>query len=223
MRKITLWIAASLFASAVRGAAPAPELAAREPLNLDAAKAAVRAYVASGEYERQITAVAAEATEWISTRAKQGGPHLAVVFDLDETLLSNYELIEKQDFAYNPPAWNAWVAEGRARAIEPVRVLYRIARGLKLEVIFLSGRREGRDRAGTEKNLKALGCGDYSALILKPADAEETTGAFKLARRRQLTAEGFAIIANIGDQTSDLEGGFAEKTFKLPCPFYLTK
>jgi acid phosphatase len=31
------------------------------------------------------------------------------------------------------------------------------------------------------------------------------------------------IIANMGDQASDLAGGHAEKTFKLPNPFYLTK
>jgi hypothetical protein len=29
-------------------------------------------------------------------------------------------------------------------------------------------------------------------------------------------------VANLGDQVSDLSGGFAEKTFKLPDPFYLT-
>jgi hypothetical protein len=28
------------------------------------------------------------------------------------------------------------------------------------------------------------------------------------------------IVANMGDQPSDLEGGFAERTFLLPNPFY---
>jgi hypothetical protein len=28
------------------------------------------------------------------------------------------------------------------------------------------------------------------------------------------------IIANLGDQFSDLAGGYAERTFKLPNPFY---
>jgi HAD superfamily, subfamily IIIB (Acid phosphatase) len=41
--------------------------------------------------------------------------------------------------------------------------------------------------------------------------------------RRKLTAEGYIIIANIGDQDSDLTGGYAERIFKLPNPFYLTK
>ncbi len=38
---------------------------------------------------------------------------------------------------------------------------------------------------------------------------------------QQIEAEGYVIIANIGDQTSDLIGGYAEKTFKLPNPLYL--
>jgi len=32
---------------------------------------------------------------------------------------------------------------------------------------------------------------------------------------------GHSIIANMGDQMSDLDGGFAEKTFKLPTPLLL--
>ena len=31
---------------------------------------------------------------------------------------------------------------------------------------------------------------------------------------------GFRIVANFGDQFSDLKGGYADKTFKLPNPTY---
>jgi hypothetical protein len=50
-----------------------------------------------------------------------------------------------------------------------------------------------------------------------------TTEQFKTETRRRLQAEGRVIIANLGDQDSDLAGGFAERTFKLPGPFYQTK
>jgi len=33
-------------------------------------------------------------------------------------------------------------------------------------------------------------------------------------------AKGYTIIANIGDQYSDLVGGYAEGEFKLPDPMY---
>jgi UDPglucose 6-dehydrogenase len=32
--------------------------------------------------------------------------------------------------------------------------------------------------------------------------------------------ERYTVIVNMGDQMSDLEGGFAERTYKLPNPFY---
>ena len=31
---------------------------------------------------------------------------------------------------------------------------------------------------------------------------------------------GLLIVVNMGDQDSDLAGGYAERTFKLPDPFY---
>ena len=31
---------------------------------------------------------------------------------------------------------------------------------------------------------------------------------------------GYRIIANVGDQESDLTGGGADRSFKLPNPFY---
>ena len=31
---------------------------------------------------------------------------------------------------------------------------------------------------------------------------------------------GFTIILSVGDQESDLKGGYAERTFKLPNPVY---
>jgi len=89
-------------------------------------------------------------------------------------------------------------------------------------VFILTGRRE-RDRAGTVANLKAAGYAVYAGLCLKDDNSHETTGAFKLAWRRKLAAEGYTLIANIGDQDSDFAGGGAEKDFKLPDPFYLTQ
>jgi predicted secreted acid phosphatase len=195
-----------------------------EPANLYPLKQEIRAYVDSGQYERDIAVVAAEAQGWLERRAAQraAGERLAVVFDLDETLLSNWPEISAQDFGYNAAAWDAWVKAGTAPVIAPVREVQRAARRLGLEVIFLTGRRE-RDRPGTEKNLRDIGYSEYAALIFKPDDAKETTGAFKLAERRRLTAEGRVIIANIGDQDSDLAGGYAERTFRLPDPFYVTQ
>ena len=48
-----------------------------------------------------------------------------------------------------------------------------------------------------------------------------SAASFKAAERKKITERGYTIILNMGDQQSDLAGGFAEKTFKLPNPGYL--
>ena len=37
---------------------------------------------------------------------------------------------------------------------------------------------------------------------------------------RHLAEQGYTILLSMGDQESDLAGGYAEKTFKLPNPVY---
>jgi acid phosphatase len=44
--------------------------------------------------------------------------------------------------------------------------------------------------------------------------------ALRAAERRKIAGQGYTIILNMGDQESDLAGGYAEKTFKLPNPVY---
>ena len=43
---------------------------------------------------------------------------------------------------------------------------------------------------------------------------------YKSGTRAYIESKGYDIVANFGDQFSDLEGGFADKTFKMPNPNY---
>ncbi|MEY4940322.1 MAG: hypothetical protein RIQ93_2057, partial [Verrucomicrobiota bacterium] len=69
-----------------------------EPRNLSLLKQEIRAYVESGDYARQISAVATRAGWWIEQRARTARDpataaregRMTVIFDLDETLLSNW-------------------------------------------------------------------------------------------------------------------------------------
>lgn len=194
----------------------------RAPANLYPHKQQIRSYVDSGQYIREIDAVAARAKAWVEERAKRGGRGLTVVFDLDETLLFNWPQISAMDFGYVPAAWERWVEEAQAPAIDSVREVYRTARRLGLDVVFITGRTE-KDRAGTERNLRAIDCAEYAALICKSPSDKGTSAAFKTAAREKLSREGRTIIANIGDQVGDLSGGWSERTFKLPNVFYLTE
>ena len=59
-----------------------------------------------------------------------------------------------------------------------------------------------------------------SDLALKQPDDKSSSQEFKTARRKKIEDAGFTIIANVGDQYSDLRGGHAERVFKVPNPFY---
>ena len=202
---------------------------AAEPANLGPHKAEIRAYVDTGVYLRDVAKVAGQARTWLEQRARleprTGGKpaaRLAIVLDLDETLFFNWPQMAAQDLGYVPDVWEKWVESAAAPPLEPVRDLYWTARRLKIAVIFLSSRPE-RQRAATERNLRAIECGVYESLILQADDDRSSNAEFKQRQRARLTAEGFAIVANVGDQDSDLAGGGAERSFKLPNPFYLTE
>ncbi len=47
-----------------------------------------------------------------------------------------------------------------------------------------------------------------------------TTIHYKSATRAYIESQGYDIVASFGDQYSDLKGGYADKTFKMPNPNY---
>ncbi len=197
--------------------------ATAEPYNLYLLKQELKAYIDEGRYEAGLAAVAADAKAWVEQRAAQPGEKLAMVFDLDETLLSNLHHMRAMDFGYVPQLWDEWVAAADATIIAPVREVYLAARAKNVAVIFITGRKT-TDQPGTESNLRAVGLGGYTRVFYKPNGYPSTSEHFKTATRKKLVEEdGYTIIANIGDQASDLAGGYAERTFKLPNPFYIAK
>ena len=222
-----LALAALLGACAAAGprAAPVPRSPApAEPLNLSDAKAAVLAYVDSGAYARDFAAAAGEARAWIEGRAaaRRPGERLAIVLDIDETALSNLPHMRAQDFGYHSRDWAAWIDSAEAPPLAPMLGLFRAARARDVAVLFLSGREDPRERAGTEENLRRAGFSGYSALRLSTSSDAGPPGsaARPAAARAAWVAEGWTIVATIGDQESDLVGGHAERAFKLPNPFY---
>lgn len=237
--RLPLLLASALFAfgnlfADAPSLAPAPSLATaardaiaparptEEPLNLSDAKAAVKAYAEDGRYDRDLAAAAAKATEWIEERAaaRRAGERLAVVMDIDETVLSNLPVMRAEDFGYNNLEWSTWIKKSQAPAIPAVKNVFLTARANDVAVLFLTGRKDPRDRPGTEENLRREGMADYAALRMTPTDRKKITSLErKTAARAAWVAEGWTIIATIGDQESDL-GEHAERGFKIPNPFY---
>ena len=70
---------------------------ASQPVNVGDAKAAALAYYNSGTYQSDLEAVASQAATWINTRAASV-KQPALVLDIDETALSNWEILKRDDF-----------------------------------------------------------------------------------------------------------------------------
>lgn len=147
-------------------------------------------------------------------------PKLAVVLSVDETCLSNWNEMLRCRFERIPSFLRAWAKERRATAIPAALDFFREARARKV-AIFLVTRRTKSLKKDTEENLQAQGFDHWKDLVLLPEDyTEPSTAPFKTAARKEIEMKGYVIIANIGDHDSDLTGGYSERTFKLPNPFY---
>jgi hypothetical protein len=108
----------------------------------------------------------------------------------------------------------------RNPAIEPTLQVFQKARSANVAVFFITGRPENQ-RAATERNLRQAGYAGYTRLFMVPNGAHFASAAdFKTPVRADIERQGYTIIANMGDQASDLRGGHAEKKFLLPNPFY---
>ncbi|MFD8718660.1 HAD family acid phosphatase [Streptomyces sp. NPDC059629] len=46
--------------------------------------------------------------------------------------------------------------------------------------------------------------------------ASESIADFKTSQRKAIETDGYDIVANIGNNTTDLSGGYADTTYKLP-------
>lgn len=105
-------------------------------------------------------------------------------------------------------------------AIEPTRALYRLAFRRDVKVFLITGRPEGiRDL--TEEHLDREGFAKRHTLYMAE-ESNDSAADEKTAARKRIVRRGFRIIANLGDQESDLAGGFAQRRYKLPNPMYFT-
>ena len=132
---------------------------------------------------------------YIGRRVDQGGSRLAVNLDIDNTSLASH-------YDYGAP----------------VAVTLRFARyarehGVKL--LFNTGRIRGDGRLKKAKDL--LRAAGYRVTeICGRTSTHETLTHSKQRCRRHFVAEGWTLVANVGNRQSDFTGGSYEKSFRLP-------
>jgi hypothetical protein len=201
-----------------------------QPANIGDLKFEATHYYDSGAYLTDLQLAVAPAIAWIAQEAPRVN-RPAVVFDIDETALSNWEAIKANDFGRvidgpcdrlpeGPCGWQAWDLRAQSAIIQPTMDVFTAARDHGAAIFFITGRPESQ-RAATERNLQAVGYTGYTQLFMEPTGAHYVSAAdFKAPQRAAIEQQGYTIIANIGDQPSDLDGGFSEQTYLLPNPFY---
>ena len=203
--------------------APAP------PLNIDKVKEVLLAYQAK-DYDGDVAAVFAAARPYVERRGGEVSKP-ALVLDIDETSLSNWANIKANNFGFirdgacdrlpsGPCGFKAWILQAVAPVMMPALDLFNAAKAKGVAVFFITGRRDS-ERQATLWNLDRAGYEGWAKLVTRPdEDSHATVQAFKTEERRKIAQAGYTIIASIGDQQSDLDGGFAECKFKVPNPFY---
>jgi acid phosphatase len=187
-------------------------------VNLDFAKEDIAEYYESNEYEKEVDEIISEAIK--EFESVEPVDSAAVVFDVDETALSNYEITKATDYGYIPELWDKWIEEARAPAITGIKNLYNFLIDKGFRIIFITGRKDYQYNS-TYSNLKSAGYTSFDTLIVRLKD-EYKVGAveFKSGKREELSAKGYKIIGTVGDQWSDLNGSFHGIQVKIPNYLY---
>lgn len=192
----------------------------RKPENLTMAKEKVEHYYEKGGFDSDIKRLIDKTISYFNSRICCGKGS-AVVFDIDDTLLWSYYDMKKIQFGYVPKLFHEWVIKAESPAVPQMKRLYDFFVSRGCTIILLTGRRYN-EREATLENLRKEGFTKVDLLITRGED-ELTISAleYKSKHRKLLEQQGYQIIATIGDQYSDLEGGYANYQVKIPNYTYI--
>lgn len=188
-------------------------------MNLSRAKEDVVNYYESGQYDKEMDDIIADAMDKLEN--VKVDKNSAVVFDIDETALANYPHIKELDFGSVYSLWNEWTNSGKAKAIPQTKKLYDWLVSKGVRIFFITGRYAEYYDA-TRKNLINAGYTKFDTLICRNKEEYGKNAVeYKSFHRAEIEKKGITIIANIGDQWSDLNGGNSGLIIKLPNYIYI--
>ncbi|MFC1411708.1 HAD family acid phosphatase [Streptacidiphilus sp. N1-12] len=189
---------------------------------------------ADSNYAIQVNGIEAKAEKYLASKIKHDRTgKKAIVLDVDDTSLSTYNYEIETTFVYNPTSNANYIATKTMPAVFGMNTLASWAQKQGYTVFYITGRPESQ-RSYTAANLAAVGfpTADVSHLFLKNSAAPPsyltcatptytcTTIQYKSQTRAYIESQGYDIVGNFGDQYSDLSGGYADQTYKIPNPMY---
>jgi len=218
--------------------------------NIDSVKSTIRAYYGatsagianktSSPYLTEVAGLIEDNTNRLvneCARLVRKGEQPAIVLDADDTALWNYDFEDNYiRFNFSEAQQLVWVEGHLFPAVPGMVDLVNAAGDAGCTIVGLTGRRDNL-REDTIENLAEVGYEYFDAEDFytkwargaEPADyfdgtaCEDTvcsTIEYKSAVRDHVEDLGYDVIANFGDQYSDLIGDFADRAVKLPNPTY---
>ncbi|TLS40822.1 hydrolase [Streptomyces montanus] len=197
------FIGVTAAATAVTAALVTPAAAAAPAAAPAVATATTNAAAADVDYDtwqKDCQAVMDQAFPYLKQRiaGAGAGEKQAIVFDIDNTTLET-------DFGFSYPS----------PANAPVLEVAKYAQEHGVAIFFVTAR-PGIIYSATDYNLKHVGYKVSGLYVRSLGDLFRDVAEYKTAKRAEIEAKGYTIIANIGNSATDLSGGHAEKTYKLP-------
>jgi predicted secreted acid phosphatase len=217
--------------------------------NIDSVKKTIRSYYGdtgngtadktASPYITEMSRIVAREEKALRVRYRhevRHGDKPALVFDTDDTTLWTYDMeAGAMNFVYNPALQDQWVQGEKFPATPGMVGLVNKAAKMGYTIFGLTGRNDDQKTA-TLENLRKVGFTAFTAdrFFTKwtgKADSQQpsyihcatsscTTVEYKALTRRHIEKLGYDIVANFGDQYSDLQGGYADRAVKLPNPTY---
>ena len=215
--------------------------------NLDPLRKEIRAYynapsgIADKTSSPYITEMSAITASWeprlasSCRRLAARGQEPAIVLDADDTTLWTYDMEDgAMRFSYDPTLQDVWVQGEQFPATPAMVDFVNALDDAGCTIVGLTGRNDSQKDA-TLGNLAKVGYDGFTpenyytkwvsgttppAYIDCGSDGTCSTIEYKSQTRAHVAAEGYHIVANLGDQFSDLIGGYADHAIKLPNPTY---
>lgn len=156
------------------------------------------------------------ATERLEVLKKEheGEENLAVILDIDETVLKNYYYLAQQFLGkeeYKNMSFSSWVKEERGTIIEGAEEFLDKAKELNIEVYYITNR-ASKTKKATINNLTKLNLpyADEEHVLLKESSSSKEERVNKVK-------ENHNVLMYLGDNLGDFPEGFYKKSNKERC------